>query len=107
MLEAQKHNPDIEVEIVWVFSWFDPAKEAQAAAAPIDGGADIIVQHTDSPAAMQIAQARGVYAFGQASDTSRFGPDAHLVLTIGTATTLIALAKSSTAPGAVVTPGGV
>lgn len=79
MLEAQKHNPEIEVEIVWVFSWFDPAKEAQAAAALIDGGADIIVQHTDSPAAMQIAQARGVYAFGQASDMSRFGPDAHLV----------------------------
>ena len=79
MLEAKKHNPDIEVEITWVFTWFDPAKEAAAAAALIDNGADIIVQHTDSPAAMQIAEKRGVYAFGQASDMSRFGPNAHLV----------------------------
>ena len=79
MLEAKKHNPDIEVEITWVFTWFDPAKEAAAAAALIDNGADIIVQHTDSPAAMQIAENRGVYAFGQASDMSRFGPNAHLV----------------------------
>lgn len=79
MLEAQKHNPDVEVDIRWVFSWFDPAREAEAASALIDSGADIIVQHTDSPAAMQIAEARGVYAFGQASDMSRFGPNAHLV----------------------------
>jgi len=79
MLEAKKHNPDIDVEISWVFTWFDPAKEAAAAAALIDNGADIIVQHTDSPAAMQIAESRGVYAFGQASDMSRFGPKAHLV----------------------------
>lgn len=79
MLEAQKHNPDIEVEIIWNFSWFDPAKEAAAANTLIDNGADIIVQHTDSPAAMQIAEARGVRAFGQASDMSRFGPTAHLV----------------------------
>ena len=79
MLEAQKHNPDVEADIRWVFTWFDPAKEAEAAAALIDAGADIIVQHTDSPAAMQIAEARGVKAFGQASDMSRFGPNAHLV----------------------------
>lgn len=78
MLEAQKHNPDIEVEIIWVFSWFDPAKEAAAANTLIDGGADIIVQHTDSPAAMQVAETRGVRGFGQASDMSRFGPNAHL-----------------------------
>ena len=79
MLEAQKHNPDIEVEIIWNFSWFDPVKEAAAANTLIDNGADIIVQHTDSPAAMQIAQARGIRAFGQASDMSRFGPQAHLL----------------------------
>ncbi len=77
--ELKKHNPDAEVEIIWAFSWFDPAKEAAAAQTLIDNGADIIVQHTDSPAAMQVAEARGVKAFGQASDMSRFGPNAHLV----------------------------
>ena len=79
MLEAQKHNPDIEVEIIWLYTWFDPAKEAAAAQALIDEGADIIVQHTDSPAPVQIAEKNGVYAFGQASNMSRFGPNAHLV----------------------------
>ena len=79
MLEAQKHNPDIEVEIIWLYTWFDPAKEAAAAQALIDEGADIIVQHTDSPAPVQIAEKNGVYAFGQASNMSRFGPTAHLV----------------------------
>lgn len=78
-LEAKKHNPNIEVDIRWVFSWFDPAKEAEAATALIDAGADVIVQHTDSPAPVQVAESRGVYAFGQASDMSRFGPNAHLV----------------------------
>jgi simple sugar transport system substrate-binding protein len=79
MLEAQKHNPDIEVDIIWLYTWFDPAKEATAAQALIDEGADIIVQHTDSPAPVQIAEQNGVYAFGQASNMSRFGPNAHLV----------------------------
>ena len=64
----------------WVFTWFDPAKEAEAAQAFIDAGADIIVQHTDSPAAMAIAEkTEGVYAFGQASNMSRFGANSHLV----------------------------
>jgi len=79
MLEAQKHNPDIEVDIIWLYTWFDPAKEAGAAQALIDEGADIIVQHTDSPAPVQVAENSGVYAFGQASNMSAFGPNAHLV----------------------------
>ena len=48
-------NPDIKVKIIWVNTWFDPGKEADAAKALLDQGADVIMQHTDSPAAMQIA----------------------------------------------------
>ena len=47
MLGAQSVNPDFKVKIVWVNTWFDPGKEADAAKALIDQGADIIVQHTD------------------------------------------------------------
>jgi basic membrane protein A len=78
MLAAQKVRPDIEVKIVWVNSWYDPGKEADAAKALIDQGADIIVQHTDSPAALQVAEERGVHAFGQASDMRSFAPNAQL-----------------------------
>jgi basic membrane protein A len=77
-LAARKVNLDFQVKIVWVNSWYDPGKEADAAKTLIDQGADIIVQHTDSPAALQVAQERGVYAFGQASDMSKFAPEAQL-----------------------------
>jgi simple sugar transport system substrate-binding protein len=36
------------------------------------------MQHTDSPAAMQIAAQRGIFAFGQDSDMSKFGPKSQL-----------------------------
>src|SRR5881275_2238512 len=51
MLGAQTINPNIKVKIIWANTWFDPGKEADAAKALIDQGADVIMQHTDSPAA--------------------------------------------------------
>jgi basic membrane protein A len=77
-LALQSERPDATVKVVWVSSWYDPGKEGDAAKALIDQGADIIVQHTDSPAALQVAQQRGVYAFGQASDMSAFAPKSQL-----------------------------
>ena len=78
MLGAQSINPNIKVKIIWVNTWFDPGKEADAAKALLDQGADVIMQHTDSPAAMQAAAARGAYAFGQDSDMIKFGPKSQL-----------------------------
>lgn len=78
MLGAQSVNPNVKVKIVWVNSWFDPGKEADAAKALIAQGADMLVQHTDSAAAMQEAEKAGVHAFGQASDMIKFGPKAQL-----------------------------
>jgi simple sugar transport system substrate-binding protein len=77
-LAAQKVNPDVQVKVIWVNSWYDPGKEREAAEALVAQGADILTQHTDSPAAMQVAQERGLYAFGQASDMAQFGPKAQL-----------------------------
>jgi simple sugar transport system substrate-binding protein len=76
MLGAQSINPDFKVKIVWVNSWFDPGKEGDAAKALFDQGADIITQHTDSPAPLQIAQERGLHGFGQAHDMISFAPKA-------------------------------
>ncbi|NNU81307.1 BMP family ABC transporter substrate-binding protein [Halovulum dunhuangense] len=77
-IAARKANPDVQFKIVWANTWFDPAKEADAANALIQQGADVIMQHTDSPAAMTIAEEQGIYAFGQASDMMQFGPNARL-----------------------------
>ena len=59
MLGAQSINPDFKVKVVWVNTWFDPGKEADAAKVLIGQGADIITQHTDSTAPLQIAERRG------------------------------------------------
>ncbi|MFK7861107.1 MAG: BMP family ABC transporter substrate-binding protein [Granulosicoccus sp.] len=77
-ISMRKVNPDATVKVVWVNSWYDPGKEADAAKALIDQGADIITQHTDSPAPLQVAEERGVFAFGQASDMAAFAPSAQL-----------------------------
>ena len=77
-LAAKKVNPNFKTKVIWASTWYDPAKEADAAKALIDQGADVITQHTDSPAALQAAEQRGVFAFGQASDMSAFAPKAHL-----------------------------
>lgn len=77
-LGAKTVNPNIKIKTIWVSSWFDPGKEADAAKALTDQGADVLMQHTDSPAAMKLAEERGIYAFGQASDMAIFGPKAQL-----------------------------
>ena len=78
MLGAQSINPDFKLKIVWVSSWFDPGKEADAAKVLIGQGADIITQHTDSTAPLQIAAEQGALAFGQASDMIAFAPNTQL-----------------------------
>jgi basic membrane protein A and related proteins len=77
-IALREQNPKAEVRVVWVNSWYDPGKEAEAAKALIDQGADVIVQHTDSPAPIQTAQERGLWSVGQSSDMTRFGPKSHL-----------------------------
>ena len=78
LLGAQTVNPDFKLKVVWVNSWFDPGREADAAKVLISQGADIITQHTDSTAAVQVAEEQGVSAFGQASDMAAFAPNALL-----------------------------
>jgi basic membrane protein A and related proteins len=74
-LAAKKVNPAVKFKIIWVNTWFDPGKEGDAAKALVDQGCDVITQHTDSPAAIKVAQEKKVWAVGQSSDMSRFGPD--------------------------------
>ena len=74
-IHAKKVNPDVEFSIIWAYTWFDPAKEADAANALIEQGADVILQHTDSTAPQAAAQAAGnVITFGQASDMAEYKP---------------------------------
>ncbi|MEP2654617.1 MAG: BMP family ABC transporter substrate-binding protein [Sedimentitalea sp.] len=74
-IHAKKVNPDVEFRIVWAYTWFDPAKEADAAKVLIEQGADVVLQHTDSTAPQAAAQDAGnVVTFGQASDMPQYAP---------------------------------
>ena len=84
MLGAQSVNPDFAVRVVWANSWYDPGAEADAAKVLMDQGVDIITQHTDSTAPMQEAAARGIKAFGQASDMIEAGRDTQLTAIVDT-----------------------
>jgi basic membrane protein A and related proteins len=71
-------NPQASVRVAWLGTWFDPPKEREAALALIGGGADVLANHSGSPAVPQTAQERGVKVIGYQSDMSRFAPDAQL-----------------------------
>ena len=77
-LGAQSVNPAVTTRVVWVNKWFDPPKEGEASQALIYGGADVLMQNTDSSAVLQTAEKAGKLGFGWDSDMHKFGPHAHL-----------------------------
>ena len=74
----QSVNPKATVRVVWVNSWYDPGKEREAALALASQGADVLTHHTDSPAAVQVAEEKKIFAVGYHSDMSKYGPSAHI-----------------------------
>ena len=81
-LGAKSMNPNVDIDVVWVNTWYDPGRESDAAKALLSQGCDILAQHTDSPSPMQAAEKLGAYGFGQASDQIVFAPKAQLTATI-------------------------
>ena len=81
-LAAQAVNPKITTKLVMIDTWFDPAKEAAAAETLANLGCDVIAQHVDSPATLQVCEKRKIYGFGYGADMSRFAPHAHLTASL-------------------------
>ncbi len=77
-LGAQSVNPKAKTKVVWISTWFDPPKESDAAQSLINGGADVLLQNTDSTAVLQTAEKNGKFAFGWDSNMSAVAPKAHL-----------------------------
>ena len=71
-------NPQAKVKVIWTNTWYDPAKEKQAAMSLLDAGADVIAQHQDTPGPMQAAQEKGKFGVGYNSDMSKMAPKAVL-----------------------------
>ncbi len=63
-LGAQSVNPDVEVKVVYINSWYDPEKERSAADELLAQGCDIITQHCDTTGPQVAAAETGTYAIG-------------------------------------------
>lgn len=63
-LGVQAVNPDAVVDVRWTHTWYDPAKEKDAAISLLDDGCDVIAQHQDTAGPIQAAEERGAYAVG-------------------------------------------
>jgi simple sugar transport system substrate-binding protein len=66
------------VRVLWLNTWFDPAKERDAALALVHQGADVLTNHSASPAVAQAAQEQGVHLLAYQSDMRRYAPHAQL-----------------------------
>ena len=81
-LGMREVNPKAQVRVLWLNTWFDPAREREAAQALVNQGADVLTNHSGSPAVPQTAQAnfkaRGVRVIAYQSDMRGFAPDAQL-----------------------------
>ena len=74
-LGAQSVNPNVKTRVVWVNEWFNPPKETEAATSLINGGADVLMQNTDSSAVLQTAEKAGKFAFGWDCDMTQLRPE--------------------------------
>lgn len=77
-LGVRSVNPQAKVKVVWTNTWYDPAKEKQAAITLLDAGADVIAQHQDTPGPQQAAQEKGKFGIGYNTDMSKMAPKAVL-----------------------------
>ncbi|MEM6460352.1 MAG: BMP family ABC transporter substrate-binding protein [Pseudomonadota bacterium] len=79
MLGAKTVDPETEVSVVWVNSWFDPASEQEAAKALISQDVDVIFSNAqDTPSVITVAEEAGVYAFNLNSSMKSYAPTKYL-----------------------------
>ena len=78
---ARAVNPKATVQVVWTNTWFDPAKERQAAESLVGAGVDVLGDGQDSPTTGQVAAAGGLKWTGYDSDQTSFAPDVWLTAT--------------------------
>lgn len=77
-MAARTVNPKFEVRVIWVNSWYDPAREHDAAMTLLSQGADLLTHHTDTVAVAEAAEQKGRMLIGYHSDLSKVAPSVHL-----------------------------
>ena len=72
-------DPQATLKLIWLNTWFDPARERDAAMTLLNQGADVLAFHTASTAVMAAAQERGKWAVAYHSDMRHIAPDAQIL----------------------------
>jgi len=80
-LGAQSVHPGATVQVEWTNTWFDPAKERQAAQSLVSAGVDTLGDGQDSPATGEVAKASDLPWSGYDSNQLSFAPDNWLTAT--------------------------
>jgi len=81
-LGAQSVNPNVSVEVVWTSTWYDPAKEKEAAISLLDKGVDVIAQHQDTAGPQQAAEEKNAFSIGYNTDMKDMAPKAYMTAPI-------------------------
>jgi len=81
-LGVKSVNKSAVVKVTWTNTWYDPAKEKEAAKALLDGGVDVIAQHQDTTGPQIAAEEKGVWSIGYNSDMSKAAPNAYMTAPI-------------------------
>jgi len=70
---AQEVNPEVEVKVTFLNSWFDPAAAKEAALAQIAEGADVL--YAERFGVIEAATENGLLSFGNMADQQELGPE--------------------------------
>ena len=81
-LAAKAVNPDVEIEVIWINTWFDPPREAAAARELAERGVDVIMTHSNTSEHIKVAEELGIYATGKSSDRADMGPNSVLTSSV-------------------------
>ncbi|MEQ1943928.1 BMP family ABC transporter substrate-binding protein [Mesorhizobium sp. VNQ89] len=75
LLGARSVNPNATVQVIFTGEWSMPVREAEAANALIDAGADVITCHVDGPkVVIETAESRGVKSCGHNASQAPLAP---------------------------------
>lgn len=78
-LGARSVNPEAEVNVIWINSWFDPAKAQSSARALVSQGADVLFSNSqDTPSVVTVGEEEGVYVFNLNSSMAQYAPAKYL-----------------------------
>ncbi|HHY05457.1 MAG TPA: BMP family ABC transporter substrate-binding protein [Clostridia bacterium] len=77
-LGVRSVNPEATVSVKWTKTWYDPAREKEAAKALLAEGCDVITQHQDTAGPQQAAEEAEKWSIGYNTDMAAVAPKAYM-----------------------------